>query len=398
MLYLELVGPEGIESSEFGTLRRHPDGFWWFDPKPVPRRLPLEEETQLALSQADLALGRLAGVGRMLRNPRLITRPYAAREAVASARIEGTQATLKDLLEAEAGRVPVASSDVNEIDAHIRALENGLARVATEGLSLQTLANVHGILLRKSRHAEHAGTIRREPVWVGSPTGGPETATFVPPLGDAMRRALEDWEDYLARPPRAPVLVRAAMLHYQFLTIHPFVDGNGRVGRMLVQLLLHGEGRLTAPLLYISAYFADRRREYFDRLQAVRERGEIQHWLQFFLTAVAAQAEDGVERAQRLLDLRERYRRELTGTRSRISEVVELIFENPVITAGQVRLALGVSTQGALNLIRSLEQRGWLARLGSFGRGGATYWVAPEVLQGFSGGLEGDDEETASIG
>ena len=168
-------------------------------------------------------------------------------------------------------------------------------------------------------------------------------------------------------------------MHYQFLTVHPFLDGNGRAGRLLVLLFLAAESRLPVPLLYLSPFFEARRREYYDRLQAVRERGELQAWIQFFLTAVEAQANDGVDRAARLLDLRERYRTELAGSRNRASEVVELLFENPVITAAIVRDALQVSNQGALNLIRSLQARNWLVRLANVGRGGARMWLAVDV-------------------
>jgi Fic family protein len=194
-----------------------------------------------------------------------------------------------------------------------------------------------------------------------------------------MHRALASWVDFLENPPRLPVLIRAALMHYQFLTVHPFLDGNGRVGRMFILLFLKSESRLTVPLLYVSPYFATRRREYFDRLQAVRERGEIQQWLQFFLTAVASQAEDGVIRARELLDLREMYRAELSTSRSRAIEIVELLFTNPIITTALIRRTLEITTQGALNLIRAIESRGWLIEAGSSGRGGATRWLARDV-------------------
>jgi Fic family protein len=316
----------------------------------------------------------------MLRNPRLITRPYAVREALASARIEGTQASLADVFQAEAAHQSISVNDAAEVSVHIAALDRGLEDVRTNGLSLRTLCRTHRRLTHEGAQ-QPAGNLRRTPVWLGSPTARPETAVFVPPVGQAMSDSLQDWEEFLRHPPRIPLLMRAALLHFQFLTIHPFVDGNGRVGRILVQLILEHERRLNAPLLYVSAYFADHRREYYDRLQAVRERGEMQEWLQFFLTAVAAQAEDGVVRAERLLNLREQYRVELSGGRSRAAEVVELLFENPVTTTSIVRDKLGVTTQGALNLIRSLETRGWLEPLGNFGRGGARYWMAGEILR-----------------
>ncbi len=374
------MDPVKFVSSDFGQLRQaEDDRFRWFDPAPLPRSTVLDNQTLLALSRADEALGRLAGVGRMLRNPRLLMRPYAMKEALASARIEGTQAELQEVFEAEArpNRQP-RYAEVQVVSRYLRALEQGLDLVSAAGrLDFSTVAAVHATLLGGEQPL--AGNLRDRPVWLGSPTDRPETAEFVPPVGAAMTAALDDWSEYVASPPDLPPLVRAAIVHYDFLTVHPFLDGNGRAGRLLVLLFLAAEGRLPVPLLYLSPFFEIRRREYYDRLQAVRERGEIQSWIQFFLTAVEAQANDGVDRAERLLDLRERYRAELAGSRNRASEVVELLFENPVITAALVREALRISNQGALNLIRSLQARSWLAPLRNAGRGGARLWLAVDV-------------------
>ena len=229
-------------------------------------------------------------------------------------------------------------------------------------------------------------------VWLGAPTGGPETATFVPPPARCLQQLLTDWQDWHDRPPRLPLLVRVAMLHYQFLTIHPFFDGNGRVGRMLIGLILQEEGVLSSPLLYVSAFFARHRREYYDRLQAVRQRGELQQWLQYFLTGVRIQANDGVACALRLLDLREAYRAALSGSRSRAAEVVDMLFVNPVVSAAQVQKKLRVSNQGALNLLRALERRRWLQGIGIHGRGATNFWYARELLDI----LEGEASEVTS--
>lgn len=386
-LYVGPMRPDQIASSGFGELRHDEDGdFWWFDPDPMLRELRLDPETQLALSDADAALGRLSGVGGMLQEPRLLMRPYAAREALASARIEGTQASLTQVFQAQASQVS-AQGEVEEVAAHITALERGL-ELAVDHVDVRLLCKVHAMLMKEVQGKE-PGRQRSAPVWLGSPTARPETAVFVPPIGKALERALDDWEHFLLTPPRMPVLIRAALLHYQLLTIHPFLDGNGRVGRMFVLLFLRNENRVSVPLLYVSPYFAARRREYYDRLQAVRERGEIQQWLQFFLTAVAAQAEDGVLRARRLLDLRESYRAELSGSRSRATDVVETLFTNPVITTALIRENLAITGQGALNLIRSLESRGWLSPIGTSGRGGAKLWLANQIYTIISG----DDSE-----
>lgn len=384
--------PAAFETSEFGHARwAEDDEYWWFDPSPLPRTLRLDQETQLALSDADMALGRLSGVGGTLREPRLLMRPYAAREALASAQIEGTQARLSDVFQAQASKEGPRDRDVVELTAHIAALEQGLG-MAKDRLNFGTLRKVHEILMADSPKSAEPGQLRKVPVWLGSPTARPETAVFVPPVGEAMIRALNSWEEFLTKPPRLPVLIRAALLHYHFLTVHPFIDGNGRVGRMLILLFLRRENRLSVPLLYVSPYFASRRREYFDRLQAVRERGELQQWLQFFLTAVASQADDGVIRARELLDLRENYRAALSSSRSRALEVVEMLFINPVITTALIRRQLEITTQGALNLIRGLESRGWLVEAGTSGRGGATKWLAPHVFSVVAGDEEPDKQ------
>lgn len=386
------MDPRSFVTTEYGDLRfADEDRYWWFDPAPLPDRLLLDPDTLIALSEADAALGRLAGVGGMLKDPRLIARPAAVREALASAQIEGTQASLSEVYQAESGgRIAPSDADIRMVSRHIRALETGLDH-PTEEINVGTAAFLHSLLMDDEK-SNSAGRLRDQPVWLGSPTAKPENAVFVPPVGEAILSSLKSWEDFLKMPPRLPILIRAAMIHYQFLTIHPFMDGNGRVGRMLVLLFLRNESRFSVPLLYVSPYFAERRREYYDRLQAVREKGEMQQWLQFFLTAIATQANDGVWRAQTLLELRERYRAELSGNRSRAVDVVETLFTHPIITTSLIRDKLSITSQGALNLIRALEGRGWLAPLThASGRGVQSQWIANEVFEAITA-TEGDSQ------
>ena len=376
-------------SNAFGELYRDPASGWDFSafrPAPLPRNLILDPETVLALSNADAALGRLAGAGRHLLDPNMFIRPYVTREALASSRIEGTQASLSDVFEADAGDESAASDDVREVWNYRAAMDAGLQQLPDLPLVVGRLVrDIHGVLLRGVRGEDkRPGDFRDTPVWIGSPTDSPENAVFVPPLPKEMLDAWRDWEEFSNTNPRLPTLVQCALLHYQFETIHPFLDGNGRVGRLLIVFFLIHREALPAPLLYLSSYLEQNRREYYERLQAVRERGEVQEWLQFFLTAVAAQAEDAVVRAERLHDLRETYRTQLGGSRSRAVEVVDLLFSNPVITARRVSETLRVTNQGALNLIHQLEQRGWLRRMLAVGRGGRNYWMAQEVFAAVS--------------
>jgi Fic family protein len=380
------VDPTRFIAPEAGTLVKGPGrwGFYSFVPAPIPRTLPLDGETVLALSRADTAVGRLAGAGRLLPNPHLLVNPYLTREAVASSAIEGTQTSVSEVLEANATGESPAYSDVREVQNYIAALGEGFRRLDELPLCLRLLREVHAVLMRGTRGEERQpGEFRTTPNWIGSPTDRPDNAIFVPPLPGEMRRCLDDLERFLNEDAPLPLLVRCALVHYQFETIHPFLDGNGRLGRLLAVFYLVQQGVLPQPLLYLSSYFETHRQEYYDRLQGVRERGRLQEWLQFFLTAVAAQAGDAVLRAELLVNVRERYKHQLAeeGSRSRAGDIVDLMMDNPYVTVARVRMALEVTQPGALNLLRGLEQRGWLRDLGTSGRGGRLMWVAPEVLR-----------------
>ncbi|MEU6645763.1 Fic family protein [Saccharomonospora sp. NPDC046836] len=349
---------------------------------PRQRHLDLTLDTVLALSQADTALGRLSGVGRLLSNPGILVQPYQRREAVASSRIEGTEASLSDVLQAEAAVEPTASDDIAEIFNYQKALNEGIKLLESLPISTRLIRQVHAVLLSGVRGREkRPGELRTSPVWIGSPTDSPDTAIFVPPLPELLGDRLRDWENFVHEENKLPVLIRCALMHYQFETIHPFLDGNGRIGRLLITLLLMEKKVLELPLLYVSAYMEDNRQEYYSRLQAVRERGEIQEWLQFFLTAVYRQATDAEERGGRLVELRESYRLTFAGTKSRAAEVVDLLFSNPFVTVKRVETALGVTNQGARNLITSIEEKGLLRKIGSIGRGGRAFWLAEEIYQ-----------------
>jgi Fic family protein len=331
----------------------------------------------LLLSDADRALGRLAGAGRLLPNPHLLLQPYIAREALASSRIEGTQASLSDVFDAQARNRP--HGPVREVTNYIQALEHGLARLATLPVSRRLLCEVHAILLADVRGQERRpGEVRSSQNWIGSPDNRIETAVFVPPPVDDMQHALSDLERFIHEDTPIPPLIKIALVHYQFETIHPFLDGNGRLGRLLIVFLLVEQGLLPQPLLYLSAYFERRRSDYYDRLQAVRERGELHEWLAFFLSGVTEQASDAVNRAERLVDLREIYRQRLVGDRSRAIEVVDLVFQNPVLTTTRIARALHTSLQSALNHVRRLEYEGLVTEAPGI-RGRSKRWISLEI-------------------
>ena len=218
-------------------------------------------------------------------------------------------------------------------------------------------------------------------MWIGSPGDTLNLAPFVPPIPEHLPELLADWERFVNDPPPVPALLRAGLMHYQFETIHPFLDGNGRIGRLLIGLMLVNEHWLSRPLLYLSGYLETHRRDYYDALQGVRERGDLDGYLRFFLTAVRDQAGDAVERARGLIDLRERYAEQCRLDRSLVGALLPLIFRTPFVTVQQVQGDLGVTHQGARNLLQRAVTYSWLRPVGTVGRGGRALWVAPEVLR-----------------
>jgi Fic family protein len=379
------VDPARFVDKTFGEVRRVPGthGYDHYVPAPIPRDLELSRETTRSLSAADRALGRLAGAGRLLANPHLLVQPYLTAEALASSRIEGTQASLSEVFEAAVDGEDSPSNDVREVQNSIAAFELGVRRLGELPLSLRLLREVHARLLRGVRGEEKSpGEFRTSQNWIGPPGRPLAEARFVPPRAvPEMTQALADWERFLhERDGNLPPLVACALIHYQFETIHPFLDGNGRLGRLAAILYLMDIGELPQPLLSLSPWFERDRDSYYERLQAVRERGEMQQWLQYFLDGVAQQAKDAVARAELLTDLQSRYRTALAGDRSSAVHVIDLIFANPYLTTARVARHLDVTPAGALNLIRKLERRGWLQRTSVAGQGGRITWVASEVM------------------
>lgn len=368
-------------STAFGRVQKTPGRFGYdaYLPIPLPRSLPLAEATVSLLSDADRALGRLAGAGRLLPNPQVLVNAYVTREAVASSRIEGTQATISDVF--QAATEGKDRGDVREVTNYVRATTTGLDRLETLPLSVRLIEEIHGVLLDGVRGAERSpGEVRRSQNWIGSPDNRPETALFVPPPVDEMKAGLSDWERFLHEDLAMPPLIRCALMHYQFETLHPFLDGNGRLGRLLIIFFLLDGGYLPEPLLYVSSYFEAHKDEYYDRLQGIRERGEVQEWLQFFLAAISQQANDAVLRAEALTDLREGYRLRLHGNRSRAHEVIDLLLVNPFVSTAGVARRLEVTNAGATKLLRLLESLGVVESIARI-PGRSNRWVANEVYE-----------------
>jgi Fic family protein len=287
-----------------------------FIPKALPPTPPLQIDAQLQrrLEIAGLAVGRLDGIGRLLPGTDDLLYSYVRKEAVLSSQIEGTQSSLADLLLHENSAVPgVPAEDVEAVSNYIGALSHGIALLKNLPLSLRLIREVHQVLVKGTRGENKTpGEFRRSQNWIGGPTPG--DAMFVPPPPHEVMPALGDLEKYL-HTDRLPVLLKIGLVHAQFETIHPFLDGNGRVGRMLIPLMLVADGILERPWLYVSLHFKRHRSRYYELLQRVRTHGRWEEWLAFFLDGVAIVADGAVQKIRQLLDLFENDRRSVAGTR-----------------------------------------------------------------------------------
>jgi len=347
-----------------GRLMRLPEDYSAFIPDPLPPEFEWTPRLVHALSDADRAIGRLASEGKRLPNPHVLMRPFVAREAVLSSRIEGTLATLGELLAAEAGAVVERSpEDLREVANYVVALEHGIRKLSGEPLSLCLLQEVHEKLMSGVRD-EHAkpGKIRTVQNWIGVPGSTPHTARYVPPPPgqlDSLLRSLEEFLEGTGLPP----LVQIALAHYQFEAIHPFLDGNGRVGRLLITLFLVKRDILPTPLLYLSAFFEATRSEYYALLRAVSEDGDWENWILYFVNGVARQSEDAVDRAARISETLDAWRPRVAGLGSDTpARVVDLLGSNPFVTAKRVSEQLGVARTTASRAIERLVKLGILTQ------------------------------------
>jgi Fic family protein len=355
-----------VKRQPHGRLIRCSGGYSAFVPEPLPPRIEWSAGLAAALSAADRAVGRLAGEGRRLPNPHLLIRPFVRREAVLSSRIEGTQATLGELLAAEAGAaVERSAADLREVGNYVVALEYGVARLRALPLSLRLVRELHEKLMRGVRgDVATPGEFRRSQNWIGPAGCTLADAAFVPPPPDRLMDCLGAWEKFL-HDDTLPPLVHAALVHSQFEAIHPFLDGNGRVGRLLITLLLIAKGVLPSPLLYLSAWFEATREEYYARLSGVVERGEWEEWLGYFLAGAAGQAEDALGRIRRIDELLSRWRDQLGKSPSRLPEkAIDLFVENPFWTVNKLAERLDVAFTTAQRAIDRLESASIVALVG----------------------------------
>lgn len=368
-----------------GKLVRTVGDGWAFVPNPLPPSIQWDDDLAVAVSEAERAVGRLDGAGAQLPNPHFLITPFLKREAVLSSRIEGTQAMLTDLLmfDVEPDQVERRQPDVREVVNYVRALEYGLERLDTLPLSLRMICELHERLMSGVRGAVSApGQFRRVQVLIGSPgCPTPDEARFVPPPLPEMELALQVFERYLHAPSKLPALVELALIHYQFESIHPFLDGNGRVGRLLISLWLCERRLLSQPLLFLSAYFEHRREEYYDRLLYVSLRNQWSEWVRFFLAGVVEQATDAVKRAGQLMQLREAFRHRLQKDRgtARTLDFADRLFQLPYITSSRAHTSLGISFKGAQGIIDKLVAADILREI--TGKARNRIYAAHEIVQ-----------------
>jgi Fic family protein len=375
--------PSSFQKDKPGKLVRTAQGHWAFVPNSLPPRLELTWEFVNQISEADRRLSELAGAARTLPNPHLLIEAFTRREAVLSSRIEGTVASLSDLMSFEAlGVVHPDRPDVKEVANYVSALEHGLERLAQLPVSSRLMRELHERLMRGTR-GEHLrpGEFRQSQNWIGPPGCLLKDATFVPPPETEMKEALSDLEKYINSGSDLPPLVRMALIHYQFEAIHPFHDGNGRIGRLLITLLLCAEGLLPQPLLYLSAFFERHRSQYYRLLLEVSQQGNWKEWIRFFLRGISEQSVDALNRANQLQQLSLEYRHMLQGKRSSATllQMADLLFKNPVFSPNSISKALDLTYVSAQKNIDKLVQAGILREI--TGRRRGRIYVAQQVME-----------------
>jgi len=355
-----------------GRSVQQPTGYKAFIPAPLPPDPPIvyDGELQTLLSTADRDLARLDALASLLPNPELFVAMYVRHEAVLSSQIEGTQSTLEDVLAYEADAVgDDTPKDIEEVVNYVRAMNHGLARLPDLPLSLRLLREIHAELMRGVRGGEKSpGEFRTSQNWIGGRGSTLRDAAFVPPPPHELMDALGALERFLheARA-TVPLLVRCGLAHAQFETIHPFLDGNGRVGRLLITLMLCEDGALSRPLLYLSLYLKARRAEYYDRLTAIRRQGHWEPWLAFFLRGISVTARAATQTARDIVALRDAHRGAVAKN-AKALVLLDTLYRQPTVSVNKVAQTLSCTFPTAAKLVRNFEARGWLRELTGYER------------------------------
>ena len=338
------------EDAKWGT-------FFAFTPKQLPPAINFDQKLALAISKAERTVGKLSGVGLQLLNANLLIMPYLRKEALSSSRIEGTRISLSDFLLSEAKGAEEQMPDALEVANYIRAVNFALEKIRDGPIDLELIKEIHRILMQGVRGKDRSpGQYRQVQNWIGPPNCKVQDANFVPPGPEEIIPLMESMINYLNQDDGMPLLLKCALMHYQFETIHPFSDGNGRIGRSLITLYLCKKKIIIKPLLYISGYFEAHKREYSSLLLKTNKDGKFEEWIFFFLDALMIQSEDALQRAIKIQDLREEYRKK-TQRQSQSSNLLKLIdelFKNPYVRITTLEPLLGVTYPTAKKLVENL--------------------------------------------
>ncbi|RPI78064.1 MAG: Fic family protein [Chloroflexi bacterium] len=375
------MNKDDFHAPQAGQAVFSPRGYWTFIPAPLPPDISYDPHLVLALSRADVALSELSGLGRHIINPHLLIASYIRKEAVLSSRIEGTRAGIADLLldDLETPGNASSSADLREVQNYVTALEYGIDRLNSLPLSLRLVREIHARLMEGVRGGNATpGEVRRSQNWIGTAGSTLANAPYVPPPADEMKACLTNWELFLQDRGSFPELIQCALLHEQFEAIHPFLDGNGRIGRLLITLFLIERGRLSQPLLYLSAYIEAHRQDYYDLLQRVRTHGDWNSWLQYFLHGVEETSKQAVRQAGALMDLREQLHIEIRS-KPKAAALVDSLFTNPYMTVSRAAELLNVSLPTARQVVKVLEESGVLQEV--TGRAWGKTYVATRILR-----------------
>ena len=376
------MDPKEFGGSPSGRCIRSVEGYWAFVPNPLPPIIKYDERLIYLLSEAQRLLGELSGAGGQLPNPYLLINPYVRREAVSSSAIEGTQATLDDLFLFEVtGTEEPRVSDVKEVLNYVKAMNHGLQRLEKLPLSTRLVREIHEVLMEGERATP--GSLRRSQNWIGPPSCLLDNATYVPPPPKEMRDGLDKWEKYLHSNAKEPPLVQCALMHYHFEALHPFLDGHGRVGRLLITFFLCERKYLSKPLLYLSAFFEKYKNEYYSRLLSVSKRGDWEGWLEYFLRGVIRQTEDAISDAKKILKLHERYQNAIKKTK-RVPDaayrLVDEIFLNPIVSISRLSKKWNIPFNSVKTGVQRLLDVGILVETG-FARKRNKLFVALELMK-----------------
>ncbi len=378
------MDPKAYRSEQAGKAVLTQTGYWAFIPNPLPPDIPWSSALVSILSEAERDLSRLSTLISAFPFPRLLIQPFMRNEAVISSRIEGTHASLVDVYAYETAQLSFfeRTDDVREVYNYVRAMDYGLERLNTLPISLRLIRELHEKLMEGVRGGMLTpGEFRRSQNWIGPVGSTPSSAPYVPPPVEEMHQALDALEKFIHSDTEIPPLIRAGMIHYQFEAIHPFLDGNGRVGRLMMVLLLCEWGLLSQPLLNLSVYIEHYRQEYYDLLLGVSQQGGWETWLRFFLRGVSEQSRESVFRMERLQEIRTKYQPIVEKDRnsSRMAAVIDFLFSRPVLSVRQASEGLSIPFKTAQAYLLKLVEAGVLREITGHARN--RIFQADEILR-----------------